>query len=196
MALDFSHLFDELRQPAAVVRYADMAGAAADEMFLEALETINPPLLEPREHATVTAMLGRKRGRRPSRGVPSIKYLSRRIAGLDRPDVDPEFLGLLADRLANDEGLTDAERAWPLLKAHRRRQRNVIIRGIYEDFHQRLENGPSSIDHEIFGKLVAPTHVGTRRYQAAELTRQVLSGRLREIAPSITTIIKIASMIH
>ena len=193
---DFSYIKEDYYRPSMVTRRLGEGAEVTDDMLLEVYNRINPPLLNDRQSAVVTAILARKRGRRPSRGVPSLKWLARHIVRLDRPEVDPEFLNLLAERVVSTNGPTDFERRYPLYKSQLKRDRRAIIGSIYRDIYALLEGGPTVVEHHILGKIDVPSEAGTRREQAAKMTHEQIGTRTRYIPPSIGTIIKFGSMIQ
>ncbi len=196
MVADFSHLPSLIYRPDLIARIKADGERATDETLLEIFNRITPPLLRPPETAVIVAILSRKRGRRPRRGVPSLQWLSRQIAQLDRPDVHASFLSALSERIASPKGFIEFERSRQFDRPYRRQQRDSLIRGLYREFYELIENDPSSVQHEVLGEVRVPQGIGRRRARAAKMTHEVLRCRLRMIAPAEGTIIKIASMIQ
>lgn len=190
-AADFSHLREQYYQPELIVRLEEKNEKVTDDTLLEILNRVSPPLLELKEMKTVVALLERRRGRRPSRGVPSLTWLSRKIARLERPDVHARFLLALAARLVSEKGHRDFEDEWASYKRRRTPKRDGLIRHLFYEFYQLIADAPSSVQHEILGEVRVPLDLETRESRAAEMTHQVMRDRLGERPPSHSTILKI-----
>lgn len=193
---DFSHLLTDLYPPDLVARFAAEGEEVTDEILLEIFNRIFPPLLGLRETAVVVAILSRKRGRRPCRGVPSLRWLSRHIAELDRSDVHESFIRALSKRIGSPKGFTEIEYARRFNRRWKSRDRRCIIRGLYRCFYRRIQDDPPAIRHQVLGEIQVPLSIKGRSARAAEMTHDVLRKMLKMRAPDTSTIIKIGSMRH
>lgn len=106
------------------------------------------------------------------------------------------FIGALSKRIASPKGFTQLDRDRQLNREWKRRDRNLMIRGLYRRFYVAIKNSPPTIHNETLGEIEVPLQIKGRRQRAAKMTAEVLRKRLKMTAPSTDTIIKIASMIH
>jgi hypothetical protein len=191
---DYSHYREQFYRPETIARQQARGEEPSDQLLLEILVRIDPPLLSEKEIATVCAILRRHRGRPPSRGVPSRRWLARQILSVSRTDVDPAFLNALADRVFRPSGQSDYQKAVTAMRERQKRDRNMFIRALYQEIYEALEGGPEVIFYEPLGELTVPKNFGTRGDTAAEMTRDIVSNRLMMHPPAISTIRKIAGM--
>ena len=111
-----------------------------DEMFVESLEVINPPLLSTKQAEPVLRILRRQRGR-PHKDEPSRGELARSVLQIDRPGVPRGFLAALADRLL----LVRRQNIW-----HNSRRRLAECRPRLGLMFRRRACGVASADIRVF----------------------------------------------
>lgn len=145
-------------------------------MFVEALDIIEPPLLNAELARPVLRILHRRRGR-PPKGERSRVEIAKSILQINRPDVPRGFLGALADRLLLERGLKELDRAMPFHREREKRIRNDLMVGIYKDLYALLGDGRDVINHSVLGRIDVPTELQTRSERALEMTREQLSAR-------------------
>src|SRR6266481_7497341 len=189
---DFSHYagLQEI-QPDAVVWFAKQGCRPTDEMFLEAFDRIDPPLLAEAEARVVRSGLLPRRGR-PRKGTPSVEDVVGSVSGLDRADVHHAFVELLADRLRSGTRWTQARFEEGLLRSREKRERKSFVWCIYQEIYARLSGG-DFIDHPVLGRLNVPKAAKSRSDQAREMTQFVLSQRLKRHPPSVRTMLNIVT---
>jgi hypothetical protein len=143
----------------------------------------------------VIGTLKKQRGRRPSRGIPSPNWLAKKIASINRPDVDPLYLAAVSARIKSGKGTTDFKRA---VKFHRQRledDRKMFIRAFFWRFREMLVDKPDRVNDPNFGEIEVPAGLPPQR-QAAEMTLQIVSGKLGYPWISQRQVISIAPMRH
>lgn len=167
---DFSHL---MRTDAvAVAAYLRRHRKASDEMYLEALRQLDPPLELPEEMLTeLTRELtpGLSRRGRPKAGAPTREEIAEALTRISRDDVPPVFLRRLSQRLRRGRSYTEEKRAKPFDKHAHGAERMMLIRGLYRDFYALLGHAKAEIHHPILGRLSVPAS-GTRREKALRMT--------------------------
>lgn len=189
--IDYDHIY----HPDLVAEMVSKNREISDEILLKIFHRINPPLLEKRPASSLIAMLEGRQGRRPSRGVPSIKWLARLITRQVRPDVHPVFLIVLSARILSNKGFKEIERASRFYRENRMTQRDDVIRGLYWQFRSLIEDNADSIMHPVLGALQIPP--GLRpRMQAAEMVWNFLHGYWDDVAPSTNAILTVSAMRH
>jgi hypothetical protein len=192
---DFFHYADHYYSPARFSKIVARGTVITDDILLEVFRRIDPPLLEPRQAEFVTATLDRRHGRRPSRCVPSPNWLARHILAISRPDVDPSYLAAVSARIKRGKGTTDFERA---VKFHRQRlegDRKMFIREFFWRFRKILNYKPEIVNDPDFGEIKVPAGMPPQ-IQAAEMTLQIVSGKLGYPWISHRQVISIAMMRH
>jgi hypothetical protein len=190
---DFSHLPALICRPELVQRMAARGEDITDEILLDIFERIDPPLLTDQQNKAVKAILGRRRGRPPKKGVPSRNWLGRRIANLDRPDVHAQFLEVLARRITSQSPPPISRTAQ---RRHRRikyDQRDTMISGLYWQMRSMLHGNPQTVSHSLLGLLDVPQGIPPF-YQAARMTHAIISQYFDPYPPSEERIMRIAWM--
>lgn len=190
---DFSHIEDQAYAPAKFSRIISAGGSIiTDEILLEVFRRIDPLLLEPRPTKVIMAMLERRRGRRPSRGVHSLTWLAKQVAAIDRADIAPSYLVALSKRIASGKGTSDHEGTVQFDRCRFKLDRNMFIRGLFREMRELLADKRDPVNHPILGKLEVPAGMPPQM-QAAEMTLRVLERAGHDVI-SRQRVIAIASM--
>lgn len=172
-----------------VAHYSQSGRQPTDEMLLEALQRIDPPLLFEDEMIAVSGILGRKRGRRPKQEF-SIEMLAYRIAHSNRYDVPEHFLAALSQRLRKAKGLTGLFLAIRAQKKIDKLQRGHLICAIYSQLW-KMQDGKNFVIHPDFGRLEGPETGCTRSERALFMTQTVMHKILEDDPPSTVTMLNI-----
>lgn len=189
MCADFSHL--SKITPDMVVRCSRLDNSeVTDDMFLDALANINPPLLEEPYATALNHILQGRRGR-PKKGQPSRTDLQQAIASIDRPDIPDEFPQVLSKRLDRSRRFTEAERSIRARRKINSLEKTDLIYGLYRDFYALLEADGEFLEHPILGTLPIAKGEKTRSDRAAYLTRYVLREYFGYDPPSSRRILNI-----
>ena len=181
--------------PRLVIRGAAKGHRVADEDLLEVIERSRLPIGRT-GHAALRRLLGPKSVRRgrPSANLMSKTALISRLQRLRRPDLPPEFINLVIDRLERATRYTRADSDRAYARRWRIPDRNMILRGIYDEVYDQLASDPSSIDHAILGSIKVPTEIRrTRSDKALQITHDLLRDRTVVLPPSLGTMMRIIS---
>lgn len=187
---DYSHI--RWTTADTVARYCARGHRPTDEMLLEALELVDPPLVPTREWNAIQRELDPKQERRgrPRADAVNLKALALTIEKHARADVPAEFVKALAHRLTVGLAYREVDRArrWALTKHHRR---DEFIRGLYHQFYELLGDAPT-LDHPDLGVIDVPLR-GSRSEKALEMTAEVMRTRLGEDPPGTRTMLNIVA---
>ena len=126
---DFSHLMNT--DAVAVAAYLRRHDKASDEMYLEALRQIDPPLELPEEmltELTFSLTPGASRRGRPKAGTPSLEEIAQALTRISRDDVPSPFLHGLAQRLRSGRRYTRLQRSVPFYCMMQKNERNMFMR--------------------------------------------------------------------
>jgi hypothetical protein len=184
--VDFSHLANLRPRPESIVWYHASGNRPTDELFLEAFEGINPPLLSKLDTDVVRSALKPRRGR-PLKAAPSVDRVAHRIEMSRRSDVPKDFLDLLAVRLRTGERYTTYDVHIELRRHTDKIERTAFVWLIYDAIYSRLDGG-GFVDHPILGRLEVPKNQTTRSVQALMMTHDVLHNRMGGHPPSVRTL--------
>lgn len=190
---DFSHY---RLSPEMVVRAVSNGHRITDEELLEVLDQWRLPIGR-------TAYVALRRLLDPKaelRGRPSARQMSRaalisRLRRLRAPDFTDGFVEIIVDRLEAGAKYTLADSSRAYARKWRIRDRNMIIRGVYDQVYDLLAGDPAVVEHPILGIIEVPVDVRwTRHEKALRVTRDLLATRTNVRPPATTTIANIVSM--
>jgi len=189
---DFSWISDWCYRPSMVAKLLSRGDVVTDEFLREVLVRIDPPLLDDRQTKYVMAVLERKRGRPPRRGIHSRRWLARLIRDIQRTEIDQSYLIALSNRIASGKGITDYECKVKCYRQRIKQKRDSFIQTLFRDMRELLAAKPERVIHPIFGEMEVPSGLAPRE-QAAELTARCLRDKLDMDPPSLSRIIRIGS---
>lgn len=171
---DFSHLMKT--DAVAVAAYLRRHDKGSDEMYLEALQQLDPPLELPEGMLTeLTRALtpGVSRRGRPKAGAPTREEIAEALTRISRDDVPSPFLQGLAGRLRSGRRYTRLQRSEPHYWQMQKSERIMFMRELYRDFYELLGNAKAEIHHPILGRFSVPAS-GARNEKALRMTWAVM----------------------
>lgn len=195
--VDFSNIAALRPTLAALAYYERVAGPMHDELLLEAVDLICPPLLDEvamhalRSEIDPAVRRGKGRPRKDEFRPPQLVEL---LKTLNRPDVPSEILDRLTLRLESGTRFSEHDKEGPQYWQRRADDRTDIICMLYRNIYELLGAGPPFV-HEMFGELdlgeLDPSL--SRHEQALVATANVARDRLALDPPSPRTISNIVS---
>lgn len=173
--------------PLDIARRLEAGCKVTDELYLQALQTINPPLLPPdmlREVVKELAPDQSRRGR-PRIGAPRLRLedIADRVEEISRPDVTMTYVTGLAERLRSGKKYREAERALSAHKKIEKLKRDNELMFLYQEIHDVVGDGPE-VDHPLLGRWPVPEH-GSRTDRELEVIADISRSLFGRHPPSI-----------
>jgi hypothetical protein len=174
VTVDFSHYAKIGLDGFAV--YLERGERLTDQMWLDVLRQIKPPLLSMQNMTQLVRELdpaqNRPRGR--PKGKASVRtFLADRVVQVRRLDIPTPLLGGLVDRLRTGRRYSEFDRGLPIHRRIKSLKRISMIRGLYRQAYTLL-NGKMEVEHPILGRSTLPN-------SAANLSRSERSLVLAQI---------------
>jgi hypothetical protein len=195
VTVDFSHYIQIGLDGFA--NYLERGGRLTDEMWLDVLRQIKPPLVSMQNMTQLVRELDpaqdRPRGR-PKGNAPVRILLADRITRIARLDIPTPLLRALVDRLRIGNRYSEFDRGLPIRRRIQRLKRTNMIRGLYSQAYSLLD-GKMEVEHPILGRSILPNSAASlsRSEQSLVLAqiwmREVLwmdppsIGRMRNLVP-------------
>ena len=193
--VDFSNI--SVPTLAGIAIYARGGGELYDELLLEAVELIDPPLLPEEAMLALAGELDPKvshsRGR-PKQGALRSSRLLELVRSEDRPDVPQVILDTLMARLSSGRRHSYYDLMAPQTRHRRFDDRNFVIDQIYQFAFEALTIGPP-YQHEILGELEFGEidQSATRHDQALKVAQYVSRTRFGARPPGLRAIANLIS---
>lgn len=192
MKIDFSHYAKITAEM--VAGMLARGGKPTDEMYLEAVKRIDPPLVSRVELEAVRKELDPRRQRRgrPRKAGLKVQHLGARLARRSRSDIPALFLEHLSKRLQDrTRRFVEQDRGRRFHRRSLKRHRDHLIESLYREIEAALD-GQDRIEHPILGTIEVPKDVRQRSQQALTMTGTVLRNFGFD-PPSNRTMLNIAS---
>lgn len=129
---------------------------------------------------------------RPSKRSASTVGMIRRLKGYAPLHFPEPFVQELGRRLAARKRYNRGDEAFDYVRRWRLSDRNMFIRGLYQEFYDLLDSGSACVEHKILGSIEVPLEVKlTRHEKALEMAHHVMRERMNLDPPSTRTMLNI-----
>lgn len=195
MAVDFSYLSD--LNAIAYENAISRGERVTDQMFTDALISIQPPPLDP---ASMTQLLTeldeskpRKNGR-PNGNMAIRMQLALKLVGVPETVMPILLRDCLIARLQSRSRYTEIERYLPYLRRSDRQRRDMFIRGLHRDLKDMVRKRKPVV-HEILGRIdESPAlHFTAARDKTLAIVAELMRNRFDEKPPALSTMSNLLS---
>jgi hypothetical protein len=194
---DFSHLAALRPTLSWYAKYLRQGLPLYDEMLLEALDLMSPPLFSKVAtralHREINPAISRRRGR-PRKHEIGICKLLELVRAIDRPGVPAEILKSLICRLERGKAYTIVDWTTEQVRNRQAYDRELLISAVYRGLYILLEAGPERL-REVFGDINLGLDFEdlSRHDQATVATGAVMRARYQMDLPGPRRIANIVS---
>lgn len=188
------HNFANLKMtPEMVIQAISTGFRIADEDWLDVIERCCSKAVSRTDIVMLRRQLdpdAERRGK-PSVRRPSKVQLIKSLERICHPDLPAVFVEYLIARLRSGRRYTRRDSDIAYNRNWLRIERNMLIRGYYNDLYNLLEGDPKTVEHPILGELEVPTGMTRRSDRAMEMTHRLLAERTYHYPPSTGTMMQI-----
>ena len=189
---DFSHL---RMNPQMALQSLAHGYPVTDEDWIGICDRIEPPLLPKAYAERLHWLLDPKTERRgrPRSDDMTTADLVEQLRRIDRDDVPSAFVESLVERIESGKPYTERDSAWDYHKRWSRKNRDLIICGLYDDISETLDETADTFVHPILGPAALPEVAMPRHMKVLEVINSLLAGKTDPPVPSVTTMLSIIS---
>lgn len=186
--------FDIRMTVATVERLLGRGECATDEMLLEAVGWLDPPLLDKEGSELLCRELNpraNRAGRQPKKRL-SLAGLAEQIETSDHPELTPLFRAAVMKRLRTRERYTDNDAAKPFAKP-RDYERNLFLAALYRRVTVAFADGRCVAEIEPLGRVEMPSSDLPPAERNMALVKEILRQRMALHTPGPKRLFNILS---